>query len=169
MLSGRPFRRFLPSFGSTLWVSPAELRLTVNTIQRFVTGGQSLQDVAASLRQGAVQHSELPMIGILRHEMKWHSRNTGNLWCFKEAMWNLWMSSHLLTTNTLSARSEDKDQWYACDYLSTSAVQSATESVVNGTTFPPGRYFLAALGPVFLKGSTSMRRSGGRGTIGVPA
>ena len=62
---------------------PAELRWTHNKIQRFFTGGQSLQDVAASLRQGAVQPSELPMIGIVRHEMKWNSRDNRRLWCFK--------------------------------------------------------------------------------------
>ena len=64
---------------------PAELRWTHNKIQRFFTGGQSLQDVAASLRQGAVQPSELPMIGIVRHVMKWYSRNNRRLWCFKAA------------------------------------------------------------------------------------
>ena len=64
---------------------PAELRWTHNKIQRFFTGGQSLQDVAASLRQGAVQPSELPMIGIVGHEMKWYSRNSLWLWCFKAA------------------------------------------------------------------------------------
>ena len=26
---------------------------------------------------------ELPMIGIVRHEMKWYSRNNRRLWCFK--------------------------------------------------------------------------------------
>ena len=64
---------------------PAELRWTHNKIQRFFTGGQSLQDVAASLRQGVVQPSGLPMIGIVRHEMKWHTRNNRRLWCFKAA------------------------------------------------------------------------------------
>ena len=53
--------------------------------QRFSTRGQSLQDVTASLRQGAVQPSELPVIGIVRHEMKWYSRNNQRLWCFKAA------------------------------------------------------------------------------------
>ena len=61
-----------PRFGSTLWLSPAELRWTHNKIQRLLTGGQSLPDVEASLRQGAVQPLELPMFGIVRHEMKWY-------------------------------------------------------------------------------------------------
>ena len=47
--------------------------------------GRRLQDVAASLGQGAGQPSEMPMIGIVRHEMKWYSRNNRRLWCFKEA------------------------------------------------------------------------------------
>ena len=51
--------KVLPSFRSILWVSPAELRWTDNKIQRLFTGGQSLQDVAASLRQGAGQPYEL--------------------------------------------------------------------------------------------------------------
>ena len=63
----------------------AELRWTRNKIHRFFTGGQSLQDVAASLREGVIQSSELPMIGIVRHEMKWYSRNNRRLWCFKAA------------------------------------------------------------------------------------
>ena len=64
---------------------PAELRWTHNKIQHFLTGGQSLHDVAASLHQGAVQPSELPMIGTVRHEMKWYSRNNRTLWCCKAA------------------------------------------------------------------------------------
>ena len=64
---------------------PAKLRWTHNKNQRFSTGGQGLQDVAPSLRQGAVQPSELPMSGIVRHEMKWYSRNNRRLWCFKAA------------------------------------------------------------------------------------
>ena len=63
----------------------AVLRWRHNKFQRFFTGGQSLQDVAPSLRQRAVQPSELPMIGIVRHEMKWYSRNNWTLWCFEEA------------------------------------------------------------------------------------
>ena len=39
--------KVLPRFGSTLWVSPADLRWKHNKIQRLFTGGQSLQDVAA--------------------------------------------------------------------------------------------------------------------------
>ena len=71
----------LPSFGSV----PSSSDAPHNKIQRLFTGGQSLQDVAASLRQGAVQPSELPMFGIEKHEMKWCSRNNRRLWCFKEA------------------------------------------------------------------------------------
>ena len=48
-------------------ISPDELRWTHPKMQRPLTGGESLQDVAASLRQGAVQPSELPKIGIVRH------------------------------------------------------------------------------------------------------
>ena len=64
---------------------PAELRWTNNKIQRFFTAGQSLQDVAANLRHGAVQPSERPMIGIVRHGMKRYSRNKPSLRCFKAA------------------------------------------------------------------------------------
>ena len=44
-----------------------------------------LQDVAASLQQGVEQHSEMRMVGIVRHDMKLYSRNNRRLWCFKEA------------------------------------------------------------------------------------
>ena len=44
-----------------------------------------LQDVSASLGQSAVQPLELPMIGIVRREMKWYSRNNRRLWCCKAA------------------------------------------------------------------------------------
>ena len=74
----------LPRLGFTLWVSPAELRWTHNKMQRLFSYGRRLQDVAASLQQGFEQPSELPMIGIVGHEMKWYSRNNRRLWCFKE-------------------------------------------------------------------------------------
>ena len=41
--------------------------------------GRRLQDVAASPQQGVEQPSELPMIGIVRREMEWHSRNNRRL------------------------------------------------------------------------------------------
>ena len=49
--------KVLPGFGFTLWVSSVELRRNDNKIQRLFTGGQSLHDVAASLRQGKVPKS----------------------------------------------------------------------------------------------------------------
>ena len=68
-----------------------------------------MQDVAASLRQGAVQPSELPMLGIVKHEMKWYSRNNRRLWCFK-AVW----------------RHRPKVE---CDFLPTIAVQGVSQRV----------------------------------------
>ena len=55
------------------------------TIQQLFTRRRRLQDNAASLQRGAEQPSELPMIGIVRCQKKWHSRNNRKLWCFKEA------------------------------------------------------------------------------------
>ena len=65
--------------------APAELRWTHSKIQCFFMCGRRLQDVAASLQQGVEQPSELPVIGIVKHEMKLYSRNNRRLWCFKEA------------------------------------------------------------------------------------
>ena len=42
----------------------------VNVAVRFSAGGQSLQDVAAKLRQGAEQPSDLPMIGTVKHSQE---------------------------------------------------------------------------------------------------
>ena len=53
--------------------------------QRLFPCGKRLQDVAASLQQGFEHPSELPMIGIVRHKIKWYSHNNRRLWCFKEA------------------------------------------------------------------------------------
>ena len=76
--------KVFPRFGFTLWVSPAELRWTHNKIQRLFSYGRRLQDVAASLQHSVEQPSELPMIGIVRREMKWYSRNNPRavVWCF---------------------------------------------------------------------------------------
>ena len=60
-------------------VSPAELRWTHNKNQRLFSCGRRLQDVAASPQQGVEQPSELPMIGIVRREMEWYSRNNRRL------------------------------------------------------------------------------------------
>ena len=75
----------LPRRGSTLWVHPAELRWTHDTLQRLFTCGTPLTRVATQLRQGDIQPSDLPMMSIVRHEEKWYSRNNRRLWCFKEA------------------------------------------------------------------------------------
>ena len=84
--------KVLPKFGFTLWVSPAEcagplkkiFKQSIN-IQHLFPCGRRLQDVAASLQQGVEHPSELPMLGLVRHEMKWYSRNKRRLWCLKEA------------------------------------------------------------------------------------
>ena len=76
-----------------------------NKIQRFYTGGQSLQDVAASPRQGVVQPSELPMIGIVRHEMKWYSRNNWRLACFG---WSS-VTSHHYTARCVTKHSSTEE------------------------------------------------------------
>ena len=53
-------------------------------IQHLIMCGRRLLDVAASLQQGVGHPSGLPMIGIVRHKMKWYSRNNLRLWWFKE-------------------------------------------------------------------------------------
>ena len=108
---------------------PAELRWTHNKIQRFFPGGQSLQDVAASLREGAVQPSELPMIGIVRHEMKWYSRNNRRLWCFKAAKAEAVEVCMSSVGTAFSARSDDTDHWFECDFHPTITVQGVSHRV----------------------------------------
>ena len=79
----------LPRFGFTFCVNPAECDSSESSknlkkIKHFMCG-RRLQDAAASLQQGVEQHSEMRMVGIVRHEMKLYSRNNRRLWCFKEA------------------------------------------------------------------------------------
>ena len=76
----------LPRFGLSLWRWPTQ-KITKILYQNstLLRRRPALQDVAASLHHCAVRPSELPMIGIVRREMKWYSRNNRRLWCFQKA------------------------------------------------------------------------------------
>ena len=99
-------------------VSSAELRWTDNKMfNASFSVGQSLQGVAVSLRQGAVQPSELPMIGIVRHEMKWYSCNNQRLWCCKVAKAE---AVEVCMSSVDTAFLHDAtDRWVECDFLPT--------------------------------------------------
>ena len=102
--------KVLPRTGFTLWVSPAELRWTHNKIQRQFSCGRRLQDVAASLQQGVEQPSELPMISIVRHEMKWYSRNTEAV-MLQSGQSGSGGGLYAFDQQCFSVRSDDTDRW----------------------------------------------------------
>ena len=124
-----PLYRFYPGSGS---IPPSAMAHSKSAKklkkQQHLMCERRLQDVAASLQQGVEQHSEMRMVGIVRHEMKLYSRNNRMLWCFKEA--------------SFSARSDDTDRWLYCDCLPTDPLFLATTSA----PLPPcGCYFVLSV------------------------
>ena len=65
--------KVVPSEGSTLWACPTGLRRSHDQLQPLFTCGQPLKDVAAMLRLGVVQQTELLTIGSIRQQ-KLYSR-----------------------------------------------------------------------------------------------
>ena len=68
------------------------------------------------------------MIGIVRHEMKWYSRNNRRLWCFKEAQVEaVKVETTQANTHVRRGLTTQTDGW--TDFLPTSAAQGLCQRV----------------------------------------